>query len=364
MIDINKKPINERVGVSTDNVEQDLYGLAKAIPKKTIMGVGVLGAIGFSKIKRAIKYNKAKKNVKIYGEDFVSEIENWHELNDSKFNNICANSVKNYKQQIKQLEERYKQLEKYYINNPKSSVDSDGNVVNQTYVQPSPEEKKAQIDNLVKAISSKLKIAFDEYNKGLNAWSKGLLKNYTEDLFSNLGDNNLTKKYMALKQANALNKLGENTSESFVAEASISDAITKNYVTALSKKQIKELEGLWLKEIMRVNAQASDITESKINSINAKNFKGSDSGIKTLSNILTFDGPKGFMTTETLSEIKSYIDEMSSSLKYVDKNLLQTIAPKEPTSKNFEGVVQKFQSRINESSQRIKNKKIKYDKGF
>lgn len=331
-------PLYEVRGVGAHNIEQDLYGAVKSVPKYTAMGIGVLGAIGFSKIKRILKFRKAKKQIAKGGAEILSDIEKWHELNDGKLAKICETSVNNYKTQVSLLKKQYKENEKYA-----NSIQAN------SYVEPSPHDKKLQLDKITTALVQQLKLKFEEYNKGLNAWSVGKLKSYTETIFANLKDENLSRKYAALKQANAVDRIERQG----LREGAISNAISNNFLTALSKKQVKTLEGLWLKEIMEVNAKAGDITNKCVEDIKTNYFKGSNKNytIAALANVLEMDGPKGFMTTESLDEIKSYIDDITGEFKYVDKKMMDSI---NPPHTNESEAVSNFKHKLLESRDRVK----------
>lgn len=295
-------PLYERRGVDVNNVEQDIYGAVKSIPKASLAGIGILGVWGYSKIKRMLAFRKAKKEIVNSGEEFLEEIERWHALNDKKLAKVCASAVNNLNVQIQNLEKQYKAVEQENANNPNFSGISD-------------REKKQQVDKVLDVISKKLKRQVDDYFKGLNSWSTGLLKNYTDEIFANLVDEKLSSEIS--KSLRGTKRTNEG----------VSDVVRKFNFTKLSKKQVKQIEGLWLKEIMEVNAKAGDMTTSNMDKIKRKYFKGDE--YAPFASIFEMDIPKGFMTTEKVNDIKSYINELSSFLKYVDKDLLKQVDAKE-----------------------------------
>lgn len=337
-------PLYERRGVDVNNVEQDLYGAIKTIPKAAAAGVGILSVWGYSKIKRMLAFRKAKNEIENYGDDFLEEIERWHSLNDKKLDTVCANAVLNYKRQIQSLEEQYKQIEQENANNPNFSGIPD-------------RVKKQQVDKVLDVISKKLKHQVDEYYRGVNTWSTSLLKNYTDDIFATLIDEKMSK------------KINNSLRDSHRKNEGVSDVVGKFNFTKLSKKQVKKIEGLWLKKIMEVNSMAADMTNANVDTIKKKYFK-QKGPLTSLAAIFELDVPKGFMTSETVDNIKSYIAELLGYLRYVDKDLMKNVdvdynAPSEepaqptptPTPSVAESASMVFLNRLNESKERIKNKK-------
>lgn len=295
-------PILEVRGVDVNNIEQDLYGAVKSIPKASALGVGVLGAIGYSKIKRYMKFRKAKSDISKFGNEFLEEITEWHELNDNKLSQVCESAVTNYKNQIKNLSKQYKNIEQQQSQNPNFKGIPDS-------------AKKEHVDTIIKMLSDKLKRQIDDYYKGLNTWSVSLLKQYTEEIFVSLIDKSMSTKINDMRSSK---KTKNGVHEGIV------DTIKKYSFTRLSKQQVKELEGVWLKTIMRVNAEASDITNQRIQEIRQTYFKSNDN-IGVLGDLFDMNAPKGFMTSEVVNNIKAYISDLASTIQYVDKKLISDI---------------------------------------
>ncbi|MGL5691953.1 MAG: hypothetical protein ACRDD8_14185 [Bacteroidales bacterium] len=292
-------------GVGPDNIEQDLYGAVKKAPVAVGAAVGALAMFGYSRISRMLAYQKAKKLTNVYADDFLDDIVEWHELNDSKMENVCNAAATNYKAEIKRLSVEFAKLQK-------ANADID--------------IEKAQYEALEKLkqhLNTKLKQQLDSYIDGINGWAVGLLQSYTDKLFAGIVDEKMSKKIQNSVYFNTLNKTFKKESKNFVSE-SIGDNLSLKF-TKLSKKQTAELTSLWLKQIMRINSEGGDITKQSLDAMKSKYFSDKKSGLSSFSSIFDLDTPQGFMTSSNLNELRAYMQDVVENINYIDRKFAETV---------------------------------------